>query len=222
MSFRILLVDPDLTAAAAAEQALVKSGYRVAPVSTFEEATRQIALDYPDMLVTAVRLGAFNGVHLLLRCREDHPDVPVIIMGSMADHSSDIARFGACFVPTPLDERFFLETVGTLLANRTPLSPGSARRWPRKRTELLALVSHNSARVVELSYGGVRLKMSGAPDQTRAPIDIRLPSLGVSVKAVPRWLKPSEDDGSWWCGAEMALPGSEDIRTWRDIVDSVN
>src|SRR5580704_13834655 len=109
MSFRILLVDPDSLAAAASAQALVQTGYRVVPVSTFEEATRQMSGDYPDLLVTKVRLGSFNGLHLLLRYRAEHPDVPVIMIGTSADRTADVTRFGAEFLTSPIERTSFLE-----------------------------------------------------------------------------------------------------------------
>jgi DNA-binding NtrC family response regulator len=120
MSFRILLVDPESSAAAASEQTLARTGYRVVRVSTFEEATHQISVDCPDLLVTKVRLGQFNGLHLLLRCRAERPDVPVIIVGTLADRTADMTRFGAEFVVTPIDHVSFLDLVATLLSGRTP------------------------------------------------------------------------------------------------------
>jgi len=132
MSFRILLVDPDSLAAAASAQALVQTGYRVAPVSTFEEATRHISLDHPDLLVTTARLGAFNGLHLLMRCRAAHPDLPVIIVGTPADRTGDMTRFGAEFVASPIDYTSLLELVATLLSGRTPFRPGNVREGPRR------------------------------------------------------------------------------------------
>ena len=138
MSFRILLVDPDSLAAATSEQALVQTGYRVVPVSTFEEATRQMSLDYPDLLVTKIRLGSFNGLHLLLRYRAEHPDVPVIMIGTSADRTADVTRFGAEFVTSPIEPTSFLELVATLLSGRTPYGPSSARRGLRKRAMLPA------------------------------------------------------------------------------------
>jgi hypothetical protein len=112
--------------------------------------------------------------------------------------------------------------VSELLAGRTPHDPHSARRWPRKRAELPATIFASSARVVELSYGGLRLEMTDAPEDIRALVEIVLPSLGLSVKAVPRWSKPVEEGGSWWCGAEIALTGSDAARRWHHIVDSLH
>jgi CheY-like chemotaxis protein len=167
MSFRILLVDPDSSAAIASEQPLVHAGFRVAPVRTFEEATRQMSLYCPDLLVTNARLGAFNGLHLLLRCRAEHPDVPVIIVGAPADRTPDMTHFGAEFVTSPIDHGSFLALVATLLSGRTPYSPKSARREPRKRPMLPATVSRQSARAMESKDGELPVDVVDAPDATR-------------------------------------------------------
>ena len=187
---------------------LVEAGHRVAWVSTFEEATLQLSLDCPDLLVTAVRLGAFNGMHLLFRFRAEYPDVPVILIGAAADLTPDMRRHATRFLSPPIDRDSFVGLVSELLAGRTPHDPNSLRRWPRKRTELPATIHQHVARVVELSYGGLRLEMSAAPDDARSNRD-RASVARVNVRAVPRWSRPVEDGGSWWCGAEIALVGAE-------------
>ena len=220
MSYRILVADPNLTTATVAEQALVGTGYHVAVVSTFKEATRQLAQNCPDLLITAVRLQAFNGLHLVLRWRADHPNLPAIIVGSLDDFTSDIGRYGAQFVPTPLDRFLLLTLVSDLLKGSTPHHASGKREWPRKRAALPAIVLDTSARVVELGYGGLRFEMLESHEEFQGPIDIRFPTLELSVTAVPRWSKPGEDSGSRWCGAEIADAGSDAMRTWRKIVDS--
>jgi DNA-binding response OmpR family regulator len=223
MSYRILLVDPSAAATAVAEQALVGAGYRAAAVSTFDQALRQVALDCPDVLITAIRLAAFNGLHLVIRLRVDHADLPVIVTGHMTDFTSDAGRYGARFIQTPLDPTLLLASVAEALQGRQPFDPNSERRWPRRPAGLPATVRNTVAHVVELSYGGLRLKMdaSAAPGDPQ-PFDVRLPTVGMTVRAVPRWASPIDDCGEWWCGAELTLPGADDARTWRWLVDTLN
>ena len=133
MSYRILLVDPDETAAAAAKLALAANGYRAAAVGTFAEATRQAWLDRPDLIVTALRLRAYNGLHLLLRCRADHPELPVIIMGRPEDFCSDIAYHGAQFFSEPRDLASLVTLVSRLLVGRFPRDSQGERVGSGKR-----------------------------------------------------------------------------------------
>lgn len=219
MSYRILVVDSDPSASAVAEQALVAIGHRVAPVSTFEEAIRQVTLDCPDLLVAALRLGPYNGLHVLMRARADYPDIPVVITGATSDFTPDIPRFSARFLSTPVDRAALTRLVSELLAGRVPNEPANDRRWPRKRTALPATVYETSARVVELSYEGVRLELPGPIGAATTPFDISFPTLGMSVTAVPRWSKSVA--GGVWYGAEVALADIDATRQWRLMVDSL-
>jgi len=223
MSYRILLVDPCAATTAAVEHAIVGAGYRAAAVTTFDQALRQVALDRPDVLISGIRLAAFNGLHLLIRMRAEHGDLPVIVTGHMSDFTTDAARYGARFVQTPIDSDVLLQHVGELLDGRPPLDPKSDRCWPRRPAVLPATVRNTSAHVVELSYGGMRLKMDAAAAGDSQPFDVKLPTVGMTVRAVPRWSSPIDDDCSeWMCGAELALSELDDARTWRSLVDSLN
>jgi DNA-binding response OmpR family regulator len=220
VSYRILLVEPDGAPVVGAGRALVDAGHRVAWLETFADASRFVAAEAPDLVVTALRLGAFNGVHLMLRLRTTS-DTPVVIVGDPSDFTEDIARHGGRFVPTPIDPATLQTVVAELLAGRPPKDPTGARTWSRRRTVLAATVENTSASVIELSYGGLRLQLPGAPAERAAPIEIRLPSLGLSLQAIMRWSKPAEE-GTWVCGAELAPAASGARRKWRWIVDSIN
>ena len=222
MSYRILLVDSNSTAQAIAEGALARADYRVATVSTFEQAKQQIALDCPDLMITAVRLGAYNGLQLALRVRIECGDLPVIVTGAPADFTSDVDRYGGHFVAAPASGAALLSKVEALLVGRTPRDPDSKRRWPRKRTDLPATVQDATATVIELSYEGLRLEVEKPAMAGRGALDIRLPTLGLAVKATPRWSRPMHDSESWWCGAEIALVDVDDAKSWRRIVDGLN
>lgn len=223
MSYRILLVEPDRLAASEVVQTLTDAGHRVAWVDSFAEAAWVSSSDAPDLMIAALRLGAFNGLHLLMHVRAHDPDLAVVIVCEAGDFSVDISRFGARYVAKPIDPLSLRAVVSELLAGRSPHDPGGTRIWPRKLAELSATVQDGMARIVELSYGGVRLNLERPPPSgSHAPLEIKLPSLGVSVQAVARWIRPAEDGGSWWCGAEVALPTPDAARTWRWVVASVN
>jgi DNA-binding response OmpR family regulator len=203
---------------------LSDAGYLTVAVRTFEDATRQLAVDCPDLLMATVRLGAFNGLHLVLRCRGDYPYLPMIVTGEEEDPllAGEVTRYGARFVSKSLEPERFLRLVSELLSGRSPQGPHGERRWPRKPAELPATVSQTPARVVDLSYGGLRLELAESPADAQEPMDVAFPTLGLSIKAVPRWTKPVEAQGSWWCGAEVAPGDSEACQAWRGVVDSLS
>jgi DNA-binding response OmpR family regulator len=190
-------------------------------VDTFAEAIWVSAVGAPDLMIAALRLGAYNGLHLLMQARTHDPDLAAIIVCDTGDLTAEIGRFAARHVAKPIDASVLENVVSELLVGCAPHDPRGARIWPRKSTELAATVHDAEARVVDLSYGGIRLSLDRPQRHGRA-IEIRLPSLGVSVQAVPRWEKPSADGGSWCCGAEVALPSAAAARTWRRVVTSLN
>jgi DNA-binding response OmpR family regulator len=65
----VLIVEPDRSQGSAAKQVLESAGFDVNCVETFDEAERLLACGAPDVLITSLRLGAYNGLHLVLnRC----------------------------------------------------------------------------------------------------------------------------------------------------------
>ena len=59
----------------------------------------------PDLLVTDVRLGAYNGVHLVVRAHTDNPSMPALVMDVHHDRvlENEAKKAGAVYVGEPLD-----------------------------------------------------------------------------------------------------------------------
>jgi CheY-like chemotaxis protein len=221
MSYRVVVVDPHLEATEVIEQALVTAGYSVTVVRTLKEGVHQIPLVRPEVVVASVRLGEFSGLHLLLRCRADWPNVQMIIVGAPEDFTSDIGRYGARFQPYPIDGALLVRLVAELLTDVLPLTDDNRRRWLRRTAEVSAVVADFSTQIVDFSCGGFRMKMPLSPADLGSPFRARLPALGVSVTALPRWSRPCDDAGFWWCGAEVARSSLEETRTWRWIIEAL-
>jgi DNA-binding response OmpR family regulator len=215
-----LFVDPDFGWRASFKELLTEAGYVAESAATFEEAVRQMSLDRPDLIVTAARLGPFNGLHLVIRYHAEYPDMPIIVTSDLDDAvlRDEVRRYGARFVKKPINRKSFVRLVAKLVGNRGPLGVVGPRRWPRKHAELTATVSRASGRVVDLSYGGLRLEFEGLPIGFESPIHIDLPGRGLSFTAYPRWTMPTESGSVWWCGAEIA---PTDREPWQSFVDSV-
>lgn len=119
MAPRILVVDCDQQSSVATEQLLTAAGYESASVTSFEDAARTMSVNCPDLLVTDIRLGRFNGLHLALRARVDHPDLRILVLGEAGDAAlaADAARLGARFVPKATDARSFLGLVADIVGD---------------------------------------------------------------------------------------------------------
>jgi DNA-binding NtrC family response regulator len=103
MPVRVLLVDANRDSET--EQVLKSAGHLVTRAFGFEEAKRQLQFAPPDLLMTDVRLGAYNGVHLVLRAHAEHPEMPAIVVD--ADHDPVLEReangAGATYVAKPFE-----------------------------------------------------------------------------------------------------------------------
>jgi len=76
---QILVVNNDGARLTRVLSVLNAAGYRARGASTFEEATRALSERVPDLVIADERLGAYNGLHVILRARADHPDVSAIV-----------------------------------------------------------------------------------------------------------------------------------------------
>ncbi len=223
MSYRLLLVQPNEDEVLATRDTLQGEGYAVHVLRSFEDAVHSLADDVPDLLVTALRLGKYNGLHLVFRSRILYPTLPSLLTGSPGDRSSEIDRLGIRFLDSPSEREPLLDAVAELLGADRGMRTVAPRRWPRKPVHLPATISDSLVQVVELSYGGVRVEGPLAAAGVGSPISITFPTLGLSVSAVARWsLNPTEQGAEHCCGVEITNDETVTTARWRDIVDSTN
>ena len=101
---RVVLVVGDSAARSEIIGALRSTSYRVTSAGTFEQASRVIADRAPDVLITELRLGAFNGLHLVIRGRAQNPDTVAIIYTASPDQvvAAEARRLGADLLVRPV------------------------------------------------------------------------------------------------------------------------
>lgn len=227
MPYRVLVVDADPETLAATCQVLSSAGYLVSSTSVFEEAKQRLLISPPDLLIADVRLGAYNGVHLVVRARADQPDMPAIVSHATADPVLEVEarRAGACYVVKSPDPTALLDLVSGLLTGR-PLEAATAvpRRWPRKRAGVAASLWGSDATVLDVSYGGLRLEVRARdlPEERLSPDgEISFPLAGFRLRVRPVWAKRSGLAGPWWCGVEIADSDQRVAQAWRGFVDSL-
>jgi hypothetical protein len=80
-----LVVDPDPLFVSQLAPIVTSSGYRLIPVTEFAAARSELYVHKPAVLVTNVRLGAFNGIHLVYLAKINKPDTHVMVYGE-SDH----------------------------------------------------------------------------------------------------------------------------------------
>ena len=214
----ILVVDDSL-ARGAIVTSLRNAGYRVTSAGTFEQATNIISSDPPDVLITELRLGAFNGLHLVIRSQAADSAIVSIIHTAFPDPvlETEAHLLGAEFLIRPVDTALLLKVI----ARR--LGPTFERRVsPRKPLSgrLEANVADARASLVDLSYEGFRVELPSG--EIPAPFELHLPSSGLSVKAQVVWARrPSTQGGALLCGATVSEMDAHTTPAWRRIVDAV-
>jgi DNA-binding response OmpR family regulator len=215
----ILVVSTDPDKSAGIVSLLEGSGHKVTFAVDFEAAVRALTDNPPELLVSDVRLGAFNGLHLVIRCQRDHPGTATMLLDTVHDSviRFDARRRRATYLVKPLDEPEFLAHVSRGVA----AAQGPHRRWPRKQpmVGLVAEVAQRSGRLVDLSYGGFRIEVPGL-ERIQSRFELALPSFGVALRAKSVWTRQAPS-GWFWCGAELSEPDPRSATAWRHIVDSV-
>ena len=219
LPFRILVIDDDEHTLSGIVELLRDAGHHVTGAATYDAAKRLLAVSPFDLLVTDVRLRSFNGLHLVMQSRSDHPDMAVIIITGYDDPLIDLEanRYRAELVRKPIRPAEFQAKVAAAL-----VGVRRQRRWPRKRVlgGFRVTVAGRPAAVVDVSYGGLRLEF---PDQTPLPraFDVEVAGIGLHLEVEPVWTQ-SASGSSTVCGATLAAEHTPSARTWRAIVDRLS
>ena len=113
---RILLVEPDADLRTRQAVALSGAGHRVAGTGTFEAARQALAADPPDVVITAVRLGAYNGLHLLIRARANNSNVAGVVTSRAADPAleAEARTHGVVVLPDASDIPMLIGLIGNV------------------------------------------------------------------------------------------------------------
>ena len=121
MSLRVLIVDDEPDVIGVLSEALRAAGYDTAGAGTFEEGKRLLTTSPPDVLITDVRLGHFNGLQLVVI--RPAATAAVVVSGFWDRTLEEEARRnGALFLLKPVSDQQIVEAVKHVL-DRTPPAP---------------------------------------------------------------------------------------------------
>jgi len=199
---------------------LTNAGYVVLSAGTFAEGRRLLVEKAPDLLIADLRLGDYNGLQLVAAVPVT---VPSIIITGFPDPylQAEALRLGAHYVTKPIAPSAFLALIEeTIVAASQRQSSGSTRRWDRKAVagQVSAQVENVPARIVDVSYGGVRFEIER--DQSLpSSFSLMFPSPPFSVVVDSVW-NTRRGDRRWVCGAAIASGNALAIQNWAMLVDS--
>jgi CheY-like chemotaxis protein len=229
MAHTALVVDANPELLARTVRLLSGAGYVVSPAVSFAGARRLIAVLRPDVLVTAIRLDGFNGLHLVIASRATLPDLVAVVTHGAPDPmlQADASATGALYLSAPIDPALFLDLIAKSLEARGPRGRRRPpRRWQRKRvaSRVEAALGNRRGIVVDISYGGAQLQLADAPsnaDRDRAYDLARFGDQDLPVRARPVWTRAAGPNGPWWCGVELDAPSPTSEEAWQMFVDAV-
>ena len=117
----VLVVDDDSAILNLVELWLTEAGYDVATCNAFDRAKQQLAQSTPDILLTDVRLGAFNGLQLVILAKEQDPHMITAVMSAYDDPllRKEASRCGARYVLKPFTYEQILDSVSQAAAGGT-------------------------------------------------------------------------------------------------------
>ena len=98
---RVLVVEDDVATRNGLETLLQRAGYEVLATDSVPEGRRALEEGAPDLLITDVRLGEFNGLQLI--AMSPRP-IPAIVVTAFVDPALelDARRLGAHYLVKPI------------------------------------------------------------------------------------------------------------------------
>jgi len=216
----ILVVDEDPGRRQEIVGMLKRRDYTVDSSPTVEEAYVRITEQPIALVVAGIRVGSTHGLQFIVGCRGRRADVAgVVVAGQPEDVSEmDAWRHGVSVICRPLNPDHFLMVIAEKLA-----SVRQRQRWPRKKiTSYVPMhVERLPARLLDVSYGGLRFQLEGESFGLRSPFRIEIPASQLSVDAELVWSARAGDGATCLCGVMLTDERNAD-HAWRAFVDRVS
>jgi len=120
----VLVVEPERRQRGKTAFWLRAAGYRVDVADSFALARDKIDTSVPTCLITSVKLGVYNGLHLIARTRCSHSLVAFVLMHDVSDPvlESEARSHDAEFLVVPCHQDELLDAVrqSVLTARKSP------------------------------------------------------------------------------------------------------
>lgn len=215
----LLIVDDDQATREGLAHILADAGYRILTAGTFERALHTLKTVEIDLLIADVRLGDFNGLQLIAT---SPTPIRAIVVTGYADKAleRDARQLGADYLVKPVAVDRLLEVIERRLHSSSASAP--VRRWQRKSlaSALQTSVDRWPGRLLDVSYGGVRLEIDESADDVPASLALALPHSEWRIQVDVVW-KVRQPNHAWLCGAQLAQGNDLAATAWRDLVDAV-
>jgi DNA-binding NtrC family response regulator len=164
----ILVVEPAADHRGFLESVLRSPRVDVITAEMFHEGRSLVERRSPDLLITELRLGEYNGLHLVMRAQAQHPAMGAIIMSDWLDPvlQGEAERLHATFVPKPVTIDELLAAVARTCfrdpASSEAIRAPFERRVFSRRTAALPVDAQSDRRRVDDRRRHDALSLAGA------------------------------------------------------------
>ncbi len=103
---KVWIIDDDRSIRWVLEKALQQEGMTATTFEDGNAALSRLSREQPDAIISDIRMPGIDGIGLLTKIRQSHPDLPVIIMTAHSDLDSAVSSYqsGAFeYLPKPFD-----------------------------------------------------------------------------------------------------------------------
>jgi hypothetical protein len=199
---------------------LTSAGFNVVFCDGFADAKSILDARPPELLVTEIRLGSYNGLHLVIRGHVRNPEMRAIVIGPWDPVlAAEAHRERATFLVEPVSADAFLRAVSDLE------NPPSSRRFPRVRVPpFVAYVGDTAVILTELSYEGARMEVAGQLGDLPQSFVLRVPHGNTVLPA--RWVWRTETStgvaSNRSYGVHLTELNPIALTAWRVLVDGMS
>ena len=215
----VLLVANDLLEWTTTTTALRDEGYDVVEAESFDEARSLLLSLRPRLLISELKLGPYNGLHLVSLRRIQRPIGPSIVINETPDPvlEAHAATLGCLYLVKPINPQKLHNVVVSLLVTGQREKRADQRQWPRTEVagRLALMVARTQALVIDVSYGGCRLQFPRHADVAQS-LGLPVPASDVIVEGTLVWSDSTPPEDTYG----VAIHGSEGaLGAWRGFVD---
>ena len=204
---RVWVADDEKSIRWVLDKALSKEGINVTCFESAEDLLTEMDSGQPDVVVSDIRMGGIDGLALLSQLREQHPDLPVIVMTAHSDLDSAVASIqGGAFeyIPKPFEVDEAVSIVKRALIEHTRATSSPAAQPQQQPAEIIgkAPAMQEVFRAIgRLSQSSITVLISGQSGSGKELVARALhrhsprasaPFVALNMAAVPKDLMESE------------------------------
>jgi two-component system nitrogen regulation response regulator GlnG len=114
----VLVVDDDRQVLKYLAELLREAGYDTVTCERFSDAKALLSTTTPDLLLTDIRLGAYNGLQLAIFAQTRHPGIPIVVLTGYEDPTlrKEATASGATFLVKPVRREELLAKIAAAIA----------------------------------------------------------------------------------------------------------